>query len=117
MGAPVTLKVTTIGNSVGVILPKEALARPRNLHAYADAPELPQLAAACGYGLARSHPFIDGNKRMAPVVAELFLALNGLRLDADDRGCVLMLLEVADGSRSEADFARWIRDHIQPMAS
>lgn len=91
---------------------QSTLARPQNLQAYGDAPDLPRLAAVYGYGLARNHPFIDGNKRTALVVVELFLALNGLRLIADDVACVLAVLEVADGTLSEAAFAQWIRDHV-----
>ncbi|MFO1153873.1 MAG: type II toxin-antitoxin system death-on-curing family toxin [Rhodospirillales bacterium] len=90
---------------------KSTLARPQNLQAYGDSPDLPQIAAAYGYGLARNHPFIDGNKRTALVVAELFLALNGLRLNADDEAVVLTVLDVAAGSRSEPAFAEWIRNH------
>ena len=91
---------------------KSALARPQHVQTYGDAPDLPWLAAAYGYGLARNHPFVDGNKRTALVVVELFLALNGLRLVAADEACVLAILEVADGSRSEAAFAEWIRQNL-----
>lgn len=88
-----------------------ALARPQHLIAYADSADLAQLAAAYGYGLMRNHPFVDGNKRVALVVVELFLALNGLCLDAGDADCVEVSLETAGGSRSETEFANWIRDH------
>ncbi len=91
---------------------KSSLARPQNLQAYDASSDLPCLAAAYGYGLARNHPFVDGNKRTALVVVELFLALNGLRLAVDDEACVLVILEVAADSRSEAAFAAWIRDHV-----
>lgn len=88
-----------------------ALARPQQLIAYGDSVDLAHLAAAYGYGLMRNHPFVDGNKRVALVVVELFLALNGLGLDAGDVDCVEVLLETAAGSRSEADLANWIRNH------
>ena len=91
---------------------KSTLARPQTLQVYEAASDLPSFAAAYGYGLARNHPFVDGNKRTALVVVELFLALNGLRLTADDEACVLVILEIAAGSRSEAAFAAWIRDHV-----
>lgn len=87
-----------------------ALARPEQLAAYGQ-PDAAELAAAYGFGLARNHPFIDGNKRTAFVAVELFLALNGLRLDADDADCVLTLLAVAAGDLDEAAFAAWIRTH------
>lgn len=92
---------------------ESALARPQHLAHYGQ-PDVAEVAASYGYGLARNHPFIDGNKRTAFVAVELFLALNGYTLDADDVGCVLTMLAVASGSLEEADFAAWIRDHIQP---
>ena len=70
-----------------------------------------ELAAAYGYGLARNHPFIDGNKRTAFVAVELFLALNGWALTASDADCVLTLLSVAAGEIDEPGFADWIRRH------
>ena len=94
-----------------------ALARPRNLEAYGNAPDLPRLAAAYGYGLARNHPFVDGNKRTALVAMELFLALNSLRLTATDGICVPTILQLADGSLSEAGLAEWVRansEHVTP---
>ena len=73
-----------------------ALARPRNRLAYAGA-ELPALAAEYAFGIIRDHPFLDGNKRTALVVSELFLALNGHELWPDDGVCVLVFLRVAAG--------------------
>lgn len=89
---------------------ESALARPRNLAAYGQA-DLADLAAAYGFGLARNHPFVDGNKRTAFVAVELFLALNGASLAADDVSCVLTMLAVAAGQMDESTFARWLRDH------
>ena len=90
-----------------------ALGRPRNLAAYAD-PDHADLAAAYAYGIARNHPFVDGNKRTAFVAAELFLALNGFELAAEDTDCVLTMLALAAGELDEAAFAAWIRAHAQP---
>lgn len=91
-----------------------ANARPINLALDGD-PDAPDLAAAYGFGIARNHPFIDGNKRTAYVAVELFLALNGLALTADDADCVLTMLGVAAGDISEADFAIWLRKNTQPV--
>lgn len=91
---------------------KSTLARPQTLQVYEASSDLPSFAAAYGYGLTRNDPFVDGNRRTALVVVELFLALNGLRLAVDDEACVLVILEVAAGSRSEAAFSAWIRDHV-----
>jgi len=86
---------------------ESALARPVNLAAYA-APDAPALAAAYAYGIARNHPFIDGNKRTAFVAMELFLACNGCELIADDADCVATMLGVAAGTIDEAQLAAWV---------
>jgi death-on-curing protein len=91
---------------------ESALARAQNLAAYGK-PDCAELAAAYGYGIARNHPFIDGNKRTAFVAAELFLELNEYELLADDADCVLTMLAVASGQMDEAAFARWLRQHGQ----
>ena len=90
---------------------ESAMARPRNLAQYGE-PDAADLAASCAFGLARNHPFVDGNKRSAFVAAELFLALNGSRLVANDADCVLVMLQLAAGDIDEATFAAWLRDHI-----
>jgi len=90
-----------------------ALARPEQLAHYGS-PDAPDLAAAYGYGISRNHPFIDGNKRTAFVAVELFLALNGFDLVADDADCVLTMLDVAAGVIEETVFAAWIRSHSVP---
>ena len=88
---------------------ESALARPRNLAHYGE-PDAAALAAAYGFGLARNHPFIDGNKRSAFVAVELFLHLNGLRLDAPDVDCVMVMLSLAAGDIDEPTFAAWLRN-------
>ena len=101
------------GGAVGVRdagLFESALARPMQLAAY-GAPDAAALAASYGWGLAKNHPFIDGNKRTAFVAVELFLALNGWDLTASDTDCVLTMLRVAGGEIGESDFAEWIRGH------
>ncbi|MEK6209660.1 MAG: type II toxin-antitoxin system death-on-curing family toxin [Pseudomonadota bacterium] len=89
---------------------ESALARPMNLVAYGE-PDVAELAASYGVGIARNHPFVDGNKRTAFVSVELFLRLNGYRLVADDAACVLTMLAVAAGEMDEATFADWLRRH------
>lgn len=92
---------------------ESALARPKHLAAYGD-PGLAELAAAYGYGIARNHPFIDGNKRTAFVAVELFVALNGRTLAATDADCVLTMLALAAGELGEDPFAAWVAQHLQP---
>jgi death on curing protein len=94
---------------------ESALARPKNLAAYGE-PDVHALAAAYGVGLAKNHPFIDGNKRTAFVAVELFIDLNGHVLTAGDADCVLTMLAVASGQMDEDTFARWLRQHSQPRA-
>jgi death-on-curing protein len=104
------------GGPVGVRdrgLLESALFRPQNLIGYGD-PDLAALAAAYSFGLARNHPFIDGNKRTAFTVMELFLALNGQELIADDPSCIVTILKLAEGSLSETEFADWIRANTNP---
>jgi death on curing protein len=104
------------GGSAGVRdagLLASALARPLNLAAYGEA-DAAALAAAYGFGVARNHPFIDGNKRTAFVCCELFLTLNGQLLVADDALCVSTMLALAAGELPEADFAAWLRTHSAP---
>lgn len=104
------------GGSAGVRdsgLLASALARPLNLAAYGE-PDAAALAAAYGFGIARNHPFIDGNKRTAFVCTELFLALNDHSLQADDAQCVSITLALAAGDLPEAEFADWLRTHTKP---
>ncbi len=94
---------------------ESAMARAENRAHYgqADVADVADLAAAYGCGLARNHPFIDGNKRTAFVAVELFLQCNGYVLEAEDVACVLTMLAVASGTLDEAGFAAWIRQHAQ----
>jgi len=87
-----------------------ALARPLNRVAYGK-PDAAELAAAYAYGLATNHPFVDGNKRIAFIALELFLALNGHRLVIDDVNCAMSMLAVAAGTMKETALADWIRRH------
>jgi death on curing protein len=92
---------------------ESAMARAPNMAEYGK-PDAADLAAAYGYGLARNHPFVDGNKRSAFVALELFLTSNGHSLQAEDVDCVLTMLAVAAGQLDEARFAEWIRRHAVP---
>ena len=89
---------------------ESALARPENLAAYGE-PDLAELAASYGVGLAKNHPFIDGNKRAAFLAVGLFLYLNGYRLRTTQADATLTMLAVAGSEITEAEFAAWIRDH------
>jgi len=88
-----------------------ALARPMNLLAYGE-PDAAALAASYGEGVAKNHPFVDGNKRAAFLCVGLFLALNGWRLNATQVEATLAIQAVAAGDLDEAAFAGWLRSHI-----
>ena len=90
-----------------------ALARPQQRHAYGDPPpDLAELAAALAFGLARNHPFVDGNKRTAAVACETFILLNDAALEASDDELYPRYLGLAEGSLDEARFADWLRTKI-----
>lgn len=93
---------------------ESALARPRNLAVYGE-PDVAALAAAYAFGIARNHPFVDGNKRTAAVVSELFLIRNGYALAASDAELVVTFLSLAAGELSEDEMADWFRGHIAPL--
>jgi death-on-curing protein len=90
-----------------------ALARPMQIALY-ESPDLAELASACGVSLAKNHPFIDGNKRVAFLAVGLFLAINGFRLSASQVDATLIMLGVAAGDIDEAALALWIRAHMKP---
>ena len=92
-------------------LVESALARPLNLAAYGE-PDAADLAAAYAFGLARNHPFADGNKRSAAVVALTFLLLNDVTFEITEAELVVMTLALAAGDLTEDEVARWFRDHI-----
>ena len=87
---------------------ESTLARPENLAAYGK-PDVCDLAAAYAYGLARNHPFADGNKRTAFVVSVTFLILNGRDLTATEVDVVEAVLKLAAGALAEAELADWFR--------
>ena len=91
-----------------------ALARPRNMVAHGGDADVAALAAAYGYGLARNHPFVDGNKRAAFLATGLFLVLNGYRLTATQVEATLTMVGLAAGEIEEEEFAAWIRSHSAP---
>ena len=90
---------------------ESAMARPQQLAAYGK-PDLAAMAAAYAFGIARNHPFIDGNKRTAAVVSELFLVKNGCNLKAGNAEIAVTFLALAAGELSEDELADWFREHL-----
>ena len=91
-----------------------ALNRPQHRALY-EAPDIADLAASYAFGIARNHPFVDGNKRTAAVVSETFLMLNGYRLACGDVELVITFLALAAGELSVEVLGAWFRAHIEPV--
>jgi death on curing protein len=88
-----------------------AMARAPNLAAYGE-PDAAALAATYAFGIARNHPFVDGNKRTAAVVSETFLVLNGYALNASDAELLVAFLALASGDLTEEELADWFRTRL-----
>ena len=102
------------GGSLGLRdrgLLESALARPLNVFHYESDSDLRALAASYGFGIARNHPFVDGNKRVAFQAMYVFLGLNGLRIESEEPEVVRMMLALASGELGEAELAAWLREH------
>ena len=93
---------------------ESALARPLNKLAYGES-GIATLAAAYGFGIARNHPFIDGNKRTALASMIVFLGLNGLDLDTPREEATAMILSLAAGEITEDLLAQWLADRVIPL--
>ena len=93
---------------------ESALARPINKFAYGEA-DFAALAAAYGFGIAKNHPFVDGNKRTALASMIVFLGLNQLELDAPQEAATAIVLSLAAGETTEEILARWIAAHIRAL--
>ncbi|RZU41551.1 type II toxin-antitoxin system death-on-curing family toxin [Edaphobacter modestus] len=90
---------------------ESALGKPHNVFAYDAMCDLPRLAASYAFGIARNHPFIDGNKRTALVVSETFLLLNGIRIVSSPEEKYFTFLHLADGTLTEDELATWFTSH------
>ncbi len=105
------------GGSLGLRdrgLLESALDRPRNRYYYEPGSDLCVLAASYGFAIAKNHPFVDGNKRVAFQAMYLFLGLNGLRIDAPEEEVVALILDLASGEVEEAELSSWLTDHTVP---
>lgn len=91
---------------------ESALGKPRNLWMYGK-PTLYDLAASYAFGIARNHPFLDGNKRIAFISAYVFLGRNGLRIEATEADATVAMLALASGEMSEAQFSRWLESNAK----
>ncbi len=96
---------------------ESALARPINQAGYTADADVCALATAYAFGIARNHPFIDGNKRTAYVAMELFLIDHGFILTAEDGEAVLTFIALASGHIGEEELAAWIRRNVTPVSA
>ena len=103
------------GGEDGILKPGTldgALDRPRTVHGYMPDTSLEELAASLAVGIAKGHPFVDGNKRTACVVSLMFLRLNGIEIDASEDELAAVFEDVASSFMSEASLAQWFhREH------
>lgn len=91
---------------------ESALTRPKNLEAYEPDADIARLAASLGFGIAKNHPFVDGNKRTALASTRTFLLLNGYTLRATQEKKYLTFLALADGTLSEDELSVWLRERL-----
>lgn len=111
------IQIAEHGGAIGLRdegLLESALARPKNVAAYGSE-DIHLIAAAYAFGVSRNHPFVDGNKRTALVLCELFLELNGQRLMASDRETLIKMISLAAGDLTEEEFAAWLRAECRPL--
>jgi len=94
---------------------ESALARPQNIHAYNSKSTVAELAAAYGYGIAKNHAFVDGNKRAAFLSIGLFLSMNGYRLIANQADAITVTMGVASGEVDERNLAAWIAANVERL--
>jgi len=95
---------------------ESALARPQQKRTYEEGIDVADLAAAYGFGIAKNHPFIDGNKRTAFMALYTFLRLNGVRLVATEPEAVTVMLGVASGELGEPELAAWCRQRGETVS-
>ena len=91
---------------------QSALARPQQLYAYGDNPDIIDMAAACIAGIVRNHPFVDGNKRTGFLVGVLFLELNGFHFNATEESAAQAILSLAAGTLDQPALAAWLRANV-----
>lgn len=91
---------------------ESALARPRQIASYRKATDAPALASAYAFGIAKNHPFVDGNKRTAYVAMRLFLILNGHDIAAPESERAMTMESLAGGALTEKALAQWVRRHL-----
>lgn len=92
---------------------ESALMRPQNTVLYNEKADISDLAASYAYGLAKNHPFVDGNKRAAFLSVGMFLGINGYRLVATPVDAIQAVLGLASGTITEEAFANWIRNNLK----
>ena len=95
-----------------------ALSRPENAYHYSDRkPDVAELAAAYGFGLAKNNSFNDANKRTALIAMRLFLKLNGYDLAAAPEDKYKTIIYVAASDITEDELAQWIRKNLKEIKS
>ena len=112
------MQLSEHGGSPGIRdegLLESALGKPKNVFAYSEDSTLYRLAASYAYGIARNHPFVDGNKRTALVVSEGFLRVNGIRIVSSPEEKYFTFLRLAEGRLTEEQLEAWFAEHAVPL--
>jgi death-on-curing protein len=92
---------------------ESALARPRQHHAYAESPDIIEMAALYTAGIIRNHPFVDGNKRTGFVIGVLFLELNGFNFEASEPDATQAVMSLAAGTLDDAGYCAWLLEKVR----
>lgn len=92
---------------------ESAMSRPKNLLHYEKTADIADLAASYAYGLAKNHPFVDGNKRAAFLAIGIFLGINDHHFTAPQVESITTIQAVAAGEINEKQLAEWIRSHLE----
>lgn len=113
-----SMQLAEHGGSAGIRdegLLDSALGKPQHVFAYIEDVDIFRLAASYAFGIAKNHPFVDGNKRTALAVSVTFLDFNGWDLDTSREDMYFTFLHLADGTLSEEELAAWFRSHATPL--
>lgn len=94
---------------------ESAISRPQNLHHYRPEANIFEIAASYGFGIAKNHPFVDGNKRTAFQAMYVFLRMNGYKITASEQGVVKTILMLASGKFEESELSKWLSENTEKV--
>lgn len=99
---------------------ESTLNKPKNLYHYEENVTLYKLAASYGYGLAKNHGFVDGNKRIALIAVYTFLSINGIEMTASEIDATNVFLDLAASLQTQEEamekLASWLQINSEPIS-